>query len=236
MSNCTINFEEKNFLSSYNQISKILNQCNYSQYIMTNILDYDYNIEIINQGENTCICYASIYQLDNITGISLINNIPYFFKFSDNFTNISFSYPYTKRGNDISISSNLFSNSKNYKYSIYLNDEKYDSKSIIKNSEEIIIKYLNINDKCKFENICKVLLTIESKELSSNSMFVVIKSIEWEIPILIQFILILCSICLFVMLFIALFIVLYHTYKSRCKKEHLLEKNNKIFEKELIEK
>ena len=75
----------------------------FSQKTISSKDDYSLNIAIdknndINNKKENEFCFASIYQLDNITGISLINKFSQNFLFKNKYNKFPFSFPHTQKG------------------------------------------------------------------------------------------------------------------------------------------
>ena len=244
--NCTINVKEKDPWKSFETVKK-----DPYQYIISSNSDYDYYI-YNKSNDKSCLCFISLYQLDNINGISLANDIPQIFIFNEIYNNITFSYPYTAKDNDINISFNIFEEEnksfnslaqENYTLTIKLNGNEYlntSNKKIILN-ETIMLKYDDIKNNCNnFSHICKIVLYVQSKNYKQSKFEITLKSFKhvdndyhFEKPIIVLYILIFGGICLFA----TIFLVLYNLYKIIFKKEDLMEKiNETTFEKELVDK
>ena len=123
--------------------------------------------------------YTSIYQLDNITGISLINNFSQKFLFNGTYNKMTFSYPHTQKEYNINISLSLYEEEYEQKYSIeiFLNDKYYSSSiyELSKNITNISLNANNISD-CfsNFNHICKIKLDFELINNTNNSILDII--------------------------------------------------------------
>ena len=105
----------------------------------------------------------SLYELDNIYGISLGNNNPQLFSFNENNNKLTFSYPH-----NINITFQLF-NKEKYNVDLLLNDI-HIKKFKLKSDYEIILESEELKDYCQdFINVCKILIFIESQNYEKES-------------------------------------------------------------------
>lgn len=194
----------------------------------------DFDFTIINK--NKINYYASIYQLDNINGISLANKIPQSFIFNNYFNkNVTFSYPHIQKSQDLNISFGV-NKGDSYKITIYLNDNQTNNISYnIKENYKIYLTSDTIIKNCSnFLYICKVSLFIESENLNSKLTIIVNGDINSnrKKTVFIVSLLIICGVGLLIMIFI----ILCHIIKTARKKDDLNEKiRTTYFEKEMIE-
>ena len=207
--------------------------------IKENYNDYEFHQSITSSNDdfelnviyNNTNCYASIYQIDDITGISLVNNIPQSFQFNNTFKNVNFSYPHIQKKHDLIISSDLNKNDI-YNITIYLNDKKNENLIYkLKGCDKIILSSDIIMENCdKFLLICKVLLFIEPENIDSK-LTITVNSILRKKSIIILSLLFICGGGLLIMIFL----VLFNMIKMIRKKENLIEKiRTTYFEKEMI--
>ena len=132
-------------------------------------LDFKYNISN-KDGEDSCLCYISFFELDKNNGIILANNNTQSFKFDSNNTSLNFSYIHTEKEKDFNINFNLINEGK-YKIDIYLNDDKYKEYDNINSNHTLSLKSDDLNNKCKnFDPLCKIMLNIQSKNNEKESI------------------------------------------------------------------
>lgn len=131
-----------------------------------------------DEKESSCLFYTSLYQLDDIYGITLSHNISQSFKFEQNYDTLKFSYPHTQKDNDISLELNLINEGK-YKIELYLNNVKFND-STIEANDTITLKSTDIKNKTNnFREICKILIKIQSQNKEKESILNInIKSIS----------------------------------------------------------
>ena len=240
----------------YTNIS--LNKYGFYQFIVSSTVDYDY---IMSSDNDSCsFYYASIHQLDDINGIPLLNNNTQYFKFDENLTNLTFSFPNTLIDNNLTIELEIF-NEEKYKTDLYINDNKYnfqnvlnsndsfniiDNELYIKSNVTIVIcpeelkKYCNNN----YNHICKILLYVEwQNENNNNESFFKISfnnyykgenDINTAKKKLLMYILYACGISLIIMIFV----VLYNLIKMLIsQKEDIYQRVEKLsFNQEMEEK
>ena len=255
---CDINMKYKNPWKTEEYTNISLNQYGFYQFIVSSTVDNDY---IMSSDNDSCsFYYASIHQLDNINGIPLLNNNTQYFKFDENLTNLTFSFPNTLIDNNLTIELEIF-NEEKYKTDLYINDNKYnfqnvlnsndsfniiDNELYIKSNVTIVIcpeelkKYCNNN----YNHICKILLYVEwQNENNNNESFFKISfnnyykgenDINTAKKKLLMYILYACGISLIIMIFV----VLYNLIKMLIsQKEDIYQRVEKLsFNQEMEEK
>ena len=208
----------------------IINETNSFQKIISSKSDYSFVIKrngYNNDKNQSKYCFSSIYQLDNITGISLINNFSQSVSFSDTYNKFTFSYPHTKKDYDINIELKILNeNQANYSINIILNDKIYKNSNISLSSNKtknIFIDKGNI-DECfnDYNHICKIKLDIELENKTDIStlninVLTVKKITENKVPDFVLYLLYFCGGGLLLMI---LFII-YNLIKTFSEKEGL---------------
>ena len=199
--------------------------------------DQSFNYYLTNINNNSCLCHISIYELDNITGISLANNVSQKFLFN-NQTELTFSYPYLQKNNDVKITLDLI-NEGIYTIKLYLNDKNYKEFGF-HSKQEIKLSANDLKNNCKdFNTICKILFTIKSDNKDKESILKIsINKKENENKkedkdyLKFIYIGISCFIILIIIIIIIILVILRTSYKNKDLKKDV----NKIsFEQETVE-
>ncbi len=199
--------------------------------------DQSFNYYLTNINNNSCLCHISIYELDNITGISLANNVPQKFLFN-NQTELTFSYPHLQKNNDVKITLELI-NEGIYTIKLYLNDKNYKEFGF-HSKQEIKLSANDLKSNCKdFNTICKILFTIKSDNKDKESILKIsINKKENENKkedkdyLKFIYIGISCFIILIIIIVVVILVVLRTSYKNKDLKNDV----NKIsFEQETVE-
>ena len=158
--NCNINIY-------YNNNQQLIKTKEFYQDIISE-LDNEYRI--LNNNAWKCLCYASLYKIDNKNGISLSNGISHNFIFNQKYSNLTLSYPHTQKEQSVKISLKI-SKGGNFTINLYLNKDKYKSYNV-KSNNSIELKSSDIKSNCKnFGNICKILLLVETNTKDKESTF-----------------------------------------------------------------
>ena len=156
--NCDVNI-------SNNNEKKLIKKNEFYQDIISK-LNYEY--QIFSNVTQNCLCYASLYKIDNKNGISLSNDISHTFLFNQKYNNLTFSYPHSQKEQSINISLKI-SKEGNFAINLYLNNDKYKSYNVSSNNS-IILNSNDLKNNCKnFRHICKILLLVESKNKEKES-------------------------------------------------------------------
>ena len=224
----------------------------FAQKIVSSKNDYSLNIKMDidklskNNNQNNEYFYASIYQLDNITGISLINNFSQKFLFNDTYNKMIFSYPHTQKEYGLNISLSLYEEEYEQKYSveIFLNDKYYSSSiyELSKNVTNITLNANNISD-CfsDFNHICKIKLDFELINNTNNSILDIIiltekidsseneEESEKKIPKFVSYILFFIGGSFILMILLILYILI-KILKNKRESENII---NNSFEEEM---
>ena len=158
--NCEMNVEMEDYWTP-NKKENLIQKNGFYQQIISSNLDYNYNI---TYKKNSYSFSTFVYQMDNITGISLYNGISKSFLFNKNFNNFTFSFPHTQKEKDININFRLLDNNSQFNIKIFLNGEylsEFENITPININETITLKSEDVKKNCNNSvYICKILLFI----------------------------------------------------------------------------
>ena len=239
--NCEMNVEMQDYWSP-KQKENLIQKNGFYQQIISSNLDYNYNINYKNN--NYCLFSTFVYQMDNITGISLYNGISQSFLFNKSFNNFTFSFPHTQKENDININFGLLDKNSEFNIKIFLNDEylnEFENITPININETITLKSEDVMKNCNNSvYICKILLFIESVNKIDSVLNINLNIIETmnfksigentvEKSAFILSILFICGIGLFIMIIL----VLNRVRKILNQKEDLFDESNNFMVNEM---